>query len=597
MNVSRIWDLRRGDADDNRTSPYGGGWRRLLLSAVLEFSYLKAAVGFLTLIVIPALLVGIAPSIVLTYGQHTLKSMASAGRNPTMVAVLFLIVLLGLALLVGKRFLLIAYDSFSRLHYTLVFPIFVTLREVLRSISERLPGMSDTQEHLYRRRLVGTMVAALLLGGAGFALAMSIELSAGLKLVDVERVQPRAVIEAALSNAALVLGFSTAATSAFWLWRELTISRPVLDWRPGETMVPAAAFRVAHLSDLHVVGERYGYRMETGTHGPQGNQCVHDTLEELAVIHASKPVDHVLVTGDITDAGTRSEWAEFLDLVRNFPELRSRMSLVPGNHDTNIVDRTNTGRPDLPWSIGQALRKLRFVLAADDIQGRRFHIVDHVSGVLGPSLSEYLRQGERTELLRALADRGTTRGKWEIAKVWDAIFPLVEPPTSDSGYGVILLDSNARSNFSFTNAVGVVNAAQLQGLKSVLRNSQNAWLILLHHQIVEYPVSGISLSDRIGLALMNAADVLAAIKPYASRILILHGHRHVDWVGTTGRTVLCSAPSVTLSRDKYHRHFVVHEFSIGPEGRIQLIANQRVEVRCCITPVNKLNDNRSEEAA
>ena len=82
-------------------------------------------------------------------------------------------------------------------------------------------------------------------------------------------------------------------------------------------------------------------------------------LRQLAAMHASAPLEHILVTGDITDDGTRGEWAEFLDLLRGYPELRARMTFVPGNHDVNIVDRTNPGRLDLPWSAGVALRKLR----------------------------------------------------------------------------------------------------------------------------------------------------------------------------------------------------------------------------------------------
>ena len=397
MTISRIWDLRRGDADDNRTSPYGAGWGRLVFSSALEFSYLKAILGFLILLVIPALLVGIAPSIVITYGRHMFESLASAGRNPTVFALLLLAFLIALAALIGRRFLYLALDNYAHLHYTLVFPVFVAIREVFRSIAERLPGMSNTQEHLYRRRRIGTVLAALLLGGAGFALAMSVELSAGLQLVDVERVRPWAVLKAALGNAALVLGFSTAAVSLFWLWRELTVSAPVLDWTPSPQKAAAPVVRVAHLSDLHVVGERYGYRMETGTHGPQGNRCVREALQRLAAVHAANPIDRVVITGDVTDAGVRAEWAEFIDVLRQFPELRSRMSLVPGNHDTNIVDRTNTGRPDLPWSVGQALRKLRFVLALDEVEGERAHLVDGKSGALGPSLAEYLREGNRAE--------------------------------------------------------------------------------------------------------------------------------------------------------------------------------------------------------
>src|SRR5262249_62068002 len=61
---SRIFDLRRGDHDDNRTSPHGGNVRSLIITAALEFNYLKASIGFLTLIVAPALLVVVVPSLV-----------------------------------------------------------------------------------------------------------------------------------------------------------------------------------------------------------------------------------------------------------------------------------------------------------------------------------------------------------------------------------------------------------------------------------------------------------------------------------------------------------------------------------------------------
>ncbi len=54
----------------------------------------------------------------------------------------------------------------------------------------------------------------------------------------------------------------------------------------------------------------------------------------------------------------------------------------------------------------------------------------------------------------------TVRGRWEITKVWDAVFPLVEPPLSEDGCGFILLDSNAPSHFALTNAIGVVNPQQ-----------------------------------------------------------------------------------------------------------------------------------------
>ena len=582
MTVLRIWDLRRGDDDDNRTSPHGRGLRSIVLSTALEFNPLKASIGFLALIIGPALLVGIAPSIVVTYGRLTFHKLTLAGSYP-IVALVSLAVLVGAALWIGRPLLALAVDYFWHLHYTLVVPILVALRELLRAGAERFPGRAITSEQLNRRRRLGTVLAALLLAAGGLALAMTVEVSIGLQLVDVEHVRPWAVARAALGNAAVILGLSTVVESLYWLWRELTINGPALDWVPDPSKAESSVARVAHLSDLHLVGERYGYRMEAGTHGPRGNRCIRNALRKLAAINALTPLDRVLVTGDITDAGTRAEWAEFIDLLRSYPELRARLSFVPGNHDMNIVDRTNPGTLDLPWSTGQSLRKLRVVLALDAVQGDRTHVVDHASGALGPSLKDYLREGGRAELLRALAQRGALRGRWEIAKIWDAIFPLVEPAPGDDGYGLILLNSNAPSHFLLTNAIGIVNRSQLSALKSILRNSpRRAWMILLHHQVVEYPVASISLRYRIGLALVNAPDVLAAIAPYASRVLILHGHRHTDWIGTCGDVVLCSAPSASLGSshgaEKYRGSFHVHEIASGADGGIRLITTERVKV-------------------
>jgi 3',5'-cyclic AMP phosphodiesterase CpdA len=576
----RIWNLRRGDHDDNRTSPRGG-LRGVVLSAALEFNYLKAPIVFLTLVILPALLVGIAPSALLTYGRLMFHTAATSGPRP-IFALALLAVLLGAALWIGRPLLSMAFDSFWHLHYSLITPMFMAFRELLRTIGERVRGGSMTPEQLDRTRRIGTILAALLLAGLALGLASLIEFSTGLKIVDVERVQPWEVAKAALGNAAIVLCLSTVAASMYWLWRELRLNSLVLDWVARPPAPESSIIRVAHLSDLHAVGERYGYRMEPGTHGPRGNRPIRNALRKLAAIHAANPLDRVLVTGDITDAGTRAEWLEFLDLLQGCPDLSARMSFVPGNHELNIVDRGNPGRLDLPWSASPSLRKLRFVLAVDAIQGDRTHVVNDASGKVGPLLKDYLREDKRAEMLRELAQRGTLRARWEMAKIWDAIFPLVEPGPAGTDYGVILLNSNAPSHFALTNAIGVVDPAQLKRLKAVLRNSRGrTWIVLLHHQVVEYPVTSISLLDRISLALVNAPNVLSVIAPYASHVAVLHGHRHRDWIGTFGDLILCSAPSVTLDSDG-DRHsggsFHIHEFARNTDGRVHLIATERVTV-------------------
>lgn len=91
----------------------------------------------------------------------------------------------------------------------------------------------------------------------------------------------------------------------------------------------------------------------------------------------------------------------------------------------------------------------------------------------------------------------------------------------------------------------------------------------------------ISLRERIGLALVNAADLLAAIAPHASRVVVLHGHRHRDWIGVCGKLVVCSAPSVSLGTDaasQYRGSFNVHELAFGAGGEVQLTATESVSV-------------------
>ena len=156
----RIWDLRRGDAEDDRTSPHGRGLRSLLVSAVLEFNYLKAPIGFFLLFVLPALLIGIAPSIVVDYGRLVAHT-ATAGESAIVLPVISL-ALIAIAWWIG-RLLFEWLENFWQLHYSLVLPIFVVLRELLRAILEKIRGRAVTAEQLDHGRRMCAIIAALIL--------------------------------------------------------------------------------------------------------------------------------------------------------------------------------------------------------------------------------------------------------------------------------------------------------------------------------------------------------------------------------------------------------------------------------------------------
>ena len=158
-------------------------------------------------------------------------------------------------------------------------------------------------------------------------------------------------------------------------------------------------WRVVHLSDLHVVGERYGFRIESGRGGPRGNERLDRVMARLAAIHTAHPLDFVLVSGDVTDAGRATEWAEFLDTVARHPALAARMIVLPGNHDVNIVDCANPARLDLPFSPGKRLRQLRTMSAIAAVQGDRVHVVDGAGqrspAAAPPPLAHRQRRGSR----------------------------------------------------------------------------------------------------------------------------------------------------------------------------------------------------------
>ena len=84
------------------------------------------------------------------------------------------------------------------------------------------------------------------------------------------------------------------------------------------------------MSDIHVVGERYGFRIESGRAGPRGNERLNRLLTLLDCVHANNPIDTILITGDMTDAGRSAEWSELLDALTAYPRLAERILILPG---------------------------------------------------------------------------------------------------------------------------------------------------------------------------------------------------------------------------------------------------------------------------
>jgi hypothetical protein len=567
-------DPRSGDVEDDVSSLKD---RSLIVAAstmLVEVSLPKLVISAILMIVLPAVLLGLAPLLVTAWFSVLPRETAALlGGTSTLVLVVLAPIV---AWWGGPSLYRAAERSFWSLNSLVVQPGYAFVREALRHLAER--SLSPDVDARRRARL-----RALATAGAGVALcllAIWIVMAAWPTTRWVggfaDLIFPQRLIIPALANTAVVIGVFLAGASLVWAIADSTMDQP----RDLEAFdiptVGARKWRVAHLSDLHAVGGPYEFRVESGRAGPRGNGRIDAVLDRLAAIDAEEPLDFVLVSGDLTDAGRSTEWAEMLDALSRHPELIDRMLILPGNHDLNVVDRTNPARLEIPNSVGRRLRQMRMLSAMEAVQGERVLVVDRETGRVGGTLSEAL--APHRDAIREFADRGSQRLSWRLAKLWDDSFPMVVPPTEHGGLGVMLLNSNAETHFSFTNALGLVPAMQLNDLKNIVRQyPKSRWIVSLHHHLVEYPMPVGRFSARIGTALINGSSFVRLLQRFGGRMVVMHGHRHVDWVGESGRIRIVSAPSPVMSAPD-RACFYIHTLAAGSRNRLELAAPERIEL-------------------
>ncbi|QHO78167.1 metallophosphoesterase [Bradyrhizobium sp. CCBAU 051011] len=574
MEDRMLVDPRHGDIEDDAASP---GQRSLLAiagSLLVEISLPKLLFAWTVLLLLPAVLLGLAPLLVSAWLATLSEKLAALTGIGTALALLA-IVAVGW---IGWRPLLrIAENNFWSLNALAVQPGYAFTREALRHLTERMWGRKLTVVGRARLRSANSIGAAVLLSAGAVLIAMLAWPASRWTGGWNDLVLLHRLTVPTLANAILLVSGYLAVASLMWGFADASMQQPV-DLATFDTASSdARRWRVAHLSDLHVIGEQYGFRIESGRAGPRGNDRLERVLAHLAAIHAAGPLDHILVTGDMTDAGRASEWAAFLDAMARHPELAARTILLPGNHDLNIVDRANPARLDLPFSPNKRLRQIRTLSAMAAVQGDRVHIVDG-NGKMAVTLSASL--APKRDSIVALAQHGGLRRAAALRGLFDDQFPMILPPDAEGGLGIAVLNSNAETHFSFTNALGLVSVEQTHRLEAAIRHYPAArWIFALHHHVVEYPMPVKAFSERIGTALINGSWFVRKLDALAGRTVVMHGHRHIDWIGACGSLKIISAPSPVMNAtDDAATHFYIHTLAAGPEGRLDLLPPQRVEI-------------------
>ena len=156
---------------------------------------------------------------------------------------------------------------------------------------------------------------------------------------------------------------------------------------------------------------------------------------------------------------------------------------------------------------------------------------------------------------------------------------MVLPPDRDDGLGIILLNSNADTHFSFTNALGMISVEQVRGIEiAAAQYPQACWILALHHHVIEYPKVAKVLSERIGTALVNGNWFARRLQALGGRAVLMHGHRHTDWIGKCGGLFVVSGPSPVMeAADDASTYFYIHTLALT-DGQFGLLAPERVVV-------------------
>jgi predicted MPP superfamily phosphohydrolase len=574
-HLDPLVDPRWGDVGDDVASPERRSFLSIAGSLLIEISLPKLLFAGTVLLLLPTVLLGIAPLVVtawVTTISRQLLQLTEIG------AALTGIVLIVLGVIAWRPLFRVAEVNFWSLNALAVQPGYALCREAIRHLAERMISAASTPAKRARMRAASSAVAGLVVCGCAVVIA-ALAWPASRWMGEVtDLASPHRLIVPTLANAIVLLSGYMAIATLIWGFADATMDQPgeltAFDSaRPG-----GCTWRIAHLSDLHVVGERYGFRIESGRGGPRGNDRVERIMTRLEVIDRNQSLDFVLVSGDLTDAGLATEWAEFLDVLARHPALASRMVVVPGNHDLNIVDRANPARLDLPLSIGKRLRQMRTLSAIAAVQGDRVRVVDPVSGQLARTLNEALAPHRSS--IAAFMENGGLRRSVRLRRLFDDQFPMILPPDTEEGLGIAILNSNDEAHFSFTNALGMISLEQERRLAATAAAYPRArWVIALHHHLVEYPMREVAFSERVGTALVNGSWFVRKLEPFASQTVVMHGHRHIDWIGSCGGLKIVSAPSPVMGGpDDAPTHFYIHALARGPDRDLQLLPPERVEI-------------------
>ncbi len=258
-----IYDPRLGDVESDASSPKKRSLLRLAGSLLVEISLPKLAAAWFLLIGLPGLVLGLAPILASIWLSEVFGKVIAF--QVEIWSALVLMALAALAIFSSRRLFRLAEHSFWSLNALAVQPFYAMFRETLRQLVEGKLAAGSAKLPIVRS--AAAMVAGLLISAVALLVLVKVW-PATLVMGDLGMLDaPRRLARAAFANSAALVGAYVAVAALGWAIADATMDQP----RDLENFDPPQddgdVWRIAHLSDIHVVGERYGFRIESGRGG------------------------------------------------------------------------------------------------------------------------------------------------------------------------------------------------------------------------------------------------------------------------------------------------------------------------------------------
>jgi 3',5'-cyclic AMP phosphodiesterase CpdA len=306
-------------------------------------------------------------------------------------------------------------------------------------------------------------------------------------------------------------------------------------------------FRILQATDFHITDTDSEPLTEGG--GTFSAALLSSIMNAIA--QDAHDCDAVLVTGDITDTGSKAAWERFLNSCPD--EILSKLILVPGNHDLNLQDHRLARKAEqYDWTARRG-RQIRMIAAMAEVMQDRTYVLDRASDRLF-TLSRYIERHQNT--FNSGAEASCKPGL-SVDALWKALFPMVVlagPERNGKRLGVLVLDSVKPGSLGLTNAIGAVSPEVIDtcsALMNKMADRCDCFVVALHHHVA-MPAGG-GLRERLqnsGLVLENASLLIDMLAKRGDPTVVFHGHRHKTYTGVaTGSDVaIVASPSASIGK-------------------------------------------------